>query len=310
MHTPLVSVGISFLNCEKYLLDSIRSIFAQTFEDWELILVDDGSTDASLRLAQSIVDQRVRVLPPDGENKGLASRLNQIAQAARGEFIARMDADDLSHPQRFACQLQLLKDRPKVDVVGTSSYVLDYDRRPLRALTVPQTHEAIFQEKFRNISLVHPTIMASSSWFRRFPYNESLTLSQDYELWLRSSDKSVFANIPKFLFFKDVLSSFSPTKYVKSKLTGAKLIRPQLDRKAWLAELARRFRQMAVYTAHSMVGLGHLPVQRRYQPLTPQERLQAEQVLDAIKKTHVPIRADNENERPSKHDRDILRYFT
>ena len=95
MGTPLLTVGIPFHNNEKTLLDAIRSIFSQTFQDWELILVDDGSTDDSLKLALSVEDPRVRVLPSDDQNRLLAARLNEITQAARGEFIARMDADDL-----------------------------------------------------------------------------------------------------------------------------------------------------------------------------------------------------------------------
>jgi glycosyltransferase involved in cell wall biosynthesis len=275
-------------------MDSIRSIFAQTFQDWELILVDDGSTDGSLELAQSIEDARVRVLPPDGKNKRVAARRNQIVQAASGEFIAHMDADDLCHPERFATQLAFLKKQPDVDVVGTSSYILDKYRQPLQKLIVSETHQEIFKDKFRFVSLVHASIMARSQWFRRFPYDTSCIRCEDYELSLRSCNHSVFANVPRPLYFIDVFFSFSLTKYVKSKLTGGKLIKayyvPKLGKFKYIAYAARRYRQIAEYAVYAMLGLSHLLVQRRYQPLAPQESVEANKALDTIKKTRVPVR--------------------
>jgi glycosyltransferase involved in cell wall biosynthesis len=293
MNSPLLSVGIAFLNAEKCLLDSIRSIFAQTFQDWELILVDDGSTDGSLKLAQSIYDPRVRVLPADGRNKGLGARLNQIVQAAGGEFIARMDADDLSHPDRFSTQLEFLENHSDVDVVGAASYVLNRRRQPVQKLIVPETHEAIFKDKFRGVSLVHPTIMTRALWFRRFPYGESFIRCQDYELWLRSCNDALFANILKPLYFKDDYNSFSLARYVKSKLTGRKLIKAcfvlEPDKPKYVTYAMKLYWQIARYTVYAMLGLSHIPVQRRYQFLSPQESVEANEALHTVKRTHVPI---------------------
>jgi glycosyltransferase involved in cell wall biosynthesis len=295
MHTPLVSAGIPFLNREKCLMDSIRSIFAQTLQEWELILVDDGSTDGSVDLAQSIDDPRVRVLPPDGINKRLPARLNQIVQAARGQFVAHMHADDLCHPERFATQVAFFNNHPDVDVVGTSSYILDKYRQPMQKLIVSETHEEIFKDKFRFVSVSHPTVMARSQWFRRFPYMEALFASEDYELWLRSCNSSVFANVLKPLYFKDDLLFFSFAKCAKSKLTGAKVIKayhaPELSKLKFIAYAARQYWQIAGYSVYAMLGLSHLRVQRRYQPLTPQESLEANEALETVKKTRVPIRS-------------------
>src|SRR5438045_1632919 len=93
----LVSIGISFQNARATLADAVRSVLAQTCRDWELLLVDDGSSDGSLELARRIEHPRIQVIS-DGVNQGLASRLNQIALLARGTYLARMDADDLMHP--------------------------------------------------------------------------------------------------------------------------------------------------------------------------------------------------------------------
>jgi len=106
----MISIGISIYNAEKYLVDAINSVLEQTYENWELVLVDDGSTDNSLKIAQefAIKDNRIRVIS-DGLNKKLPARLNQIINEAKYDYIARMDADDVMHPQRLEKQLQFLE---------------------------------------------------------------------------------------------------------------------------------------------------------------------------------------------------------
>src|SRR5688572_8039312 len=104
---PCVTVGIPFLNGKRTLVDAVRSVFAQTFTDWELILMDDGSTDGSADLVRGIDDPRVRLVS-DGVNRGLCDRLNQIASLAQGRYLARMDADDLMHAQRLERQVAYL----------------------------------------------------------------------------------------------------------------------------------------------------------------------------------------------------------
>ncbi|MGL5269675.1 MAG: glycosyltransferase family 2 protein, partial [Selenomonadaceae bacterium] len=115
-----VSIGLPFYNDEKTLRYTIQSILLQSYTDWELILLDDGSTDGSLAIAKSIKDKRVRVVS-DNENKGLAVRLNEIANLANGQYLARMDADDLMHPDRIKEQVLFLEENPEIDVVGTNA---------------------------------------------------------------------------------------------------------------------------------------------------------------------------------------------
>jgi len=108
MAEPLVTVMMSFYNCEKTLLDAVRSIFAQTFQDWELILLDGGSSDNSLEVAKSINDPRVRVFG-DGSYHNHPTALNRLIDLARGKYIARMDGDDFCSPKRLEKQLELFK---------------------------------------------------------------------------------------------------------------------------------------------------------------------------------------------------------
>ena len=115
-----VTIGIPFYNAKHTLADAIRSVFAQTFQDWELILADDGSTDGSAEIARMVDDPRVTVIS-DGMNRGLPYRLNKITELARADYIARMDADDLMHPERLTLQVQYLDANPAVDVVSTAT---------------------------------------------------------------------------------------------------------------------------------------------------------------------------------------------
>ena len=100
----LVTIGIPFYNASQFLEYAIKSVINQTYTNWELILVDDGSTDDSLSIARSFNDQRIKILS-DGVNKGLVSRLNEIILNSRGSYIARMDADDIMHFERIEKQI-------------------------------------------------------------------------------------------------------------------------------------------------------------------------------------------------------------
>ena len=126
---PLVAVGIPFRNAEKTLEDAIRSVFAQTVQEWELFLVDDGSTDRSLEIAHAVRDPRVNVVS-DGCKRTLAPRLNQISWLASAPLLARMDADDLMHPARLERQVAYLEKKPEVDVVGSAVVSVDATLRP------------------------------------------------------------------------------------------------------------------------------------------------------------------------------------
>ena len=96
-------------NAGNHLRVAVNSIINQTYKNWELIIIDDGSTDDSIKSLDNIEDHRISIIR-DGKNKGLAARLNQIIDMAKGHFIARMDQDDISYPNRFSIQLIILKD--------------------------------------------------------------------------------------------------------------------------------------------------------------------------------------------------------
>jgi glycosyltransferase involved in cell wall biosynthesis len=194
-----VSIGIPFFNARPYLADAVRSVFAQTHEDWELILMDDGSTDGSLDVVRQLDDERVRLVS-DGTNHGLCARLNQIAALAQGKYLARMDADDLMHPERIERQLRLLDEYPDIDVVDTATFTVDDDLTPL-GIRADKPLDCAPVSVLQRGLLMHPTVMGRTDWFRRNPYDPVYVRAEDCELWCRTCTTTRFARIGKPLLF-------------------------------------------------------------------------------------------------------------
>lgn len=198
-----ITIGIPCYNAEKFLAQSIASIINQTFRDWELIIVDDGSIDQSLSIAKSFKDERIRVIT-DGTNKGISYRLNQLIEEAHGEFFCRMDADDIMFPERIRIQLKYLLEHPETDVLGSYAVVIDDDNKilGLRKSTIPDH----MNECFKAVPFIHPTVMGKTSWFKKYGYTYDLKGVEDADLWIRSFSDSKFAIIDEpLLFYRDPL---------------------------------------------------------------------------------------------------------
>jgi len=189
---------MSVRNAEQTIALAIRSILRQSFARWELILIDDGSTDGTLDYVRSLDDPRIHVVA-DGENRGLASRLNQAIVMARGKYIARMDADDVSCPERIARQVAFLEDRPETDLVGTGAIVFVGDGEVVGSFPVRQTHEEICSSPWSVFLLAHPTWMGKRDWFLRYQYRVSARRAQDQDLLLRAHESSRYACLPDVL---------------------------------------------------------------------------------------------------------------
>lgn len=299
----MITVAIPFLNAQSSLLDAIRSIFSQTVRDWELLLIDDGSTDESLRIARSIDDPRVKVFS-DGRNRNLAARLNQIIKLAEGEYIARMDADDLSHPERFARQLEFLDSHKDVDVVGTSMVILDKQGQPIRKIVVTKTHEDICRNKYQGFSMAHATVMAKARWFHRNLYNEASSRSQDFELWLQSYQNSTFANIVELLYFCNEFVSYKLSKYAKSKFTVAKTIWKYSPKEFGKVKAAYYSSiccaHIGAYALAKAVRLHNIFIQSRYLPLSYEEYAKVRRDLDIIRTTNLPLQTLGLENKPLK----------
>jgi len=199
-----VTIGLSVYNAERYLKEAIVSILNQTFENFELIIVNDGSKDSSMELAHSFQDNRIKIFD-DGLNKGLPMRLNQIHSLAKGSYIARMDADDIMHPDRIKRQVLILEKHPEIDVLGTNAYSIDENNKVMGVRQSINNKTEILSVK----SFIHPTIMGKTEWFLVNFYNEKLKRVEDIELWYRTKNKSNFKIVNQpLLFYREFGGSY------------------------------------------------------------------------------------------------------
>ena len=224
-----ITIAIPFYNAEKFLKESIQSVLAQTYKYWELILIDDGSTDKSLHIARSFTDSRITVYS-DGKNKKLAFRLNQVAELAKYDIIARMDADDLMAPNRLEKQIQVLVNKPNIDLVTTGLFTVTNNLKYIGARWYKKnciTHNELLAKNH----VVHAAIMARKSWFLRNKYNTKLKVAQDYELWLRSSYnndfKIYFLTEPLYIYREE--GNISISKLFRASSYGSEMISKYAD---------------------------------------------------------------------------------
>ncbi|MCK4887066.1 MAG: glycosyltransferase family 2 protein [Planctomycetes bacterium] len=293
MSEVLVTIGIPFLNSQNTLLDAIRSIFAQTYTNWELLLVDDGSSDSSLEIAKSINDSRVRVIS-DGKNKKLPARLNQIVKLAQGEYIMRMDADDICSPIRIQKQVEFLQAHSDVDVVGTSILYLNENRIPLGVSIMPTEHQDICKKPMRFFSLCHPSIMARKDWYQRNAYNETNLFAEDFELWLNSYETSKFSNIVEPYYFYVLGCEFNLRKQFIARKSTAKFIFERLKKtnlKKAILYWLQQYIKFAITAVMFGVGMKTKLIARRYQPITTQEKNRYQEMLDSIEQTPISTRS-------------------
>jgi glycosyltransferase involved in cell wall biosynthesis len=208
---PLISIVLPCFNFQESIGDTLRSIAGQSYQNWELLAIDDGSTDDTLQLLQSFDDSRIRIVS-ESVNRGVSHRLNQAALMARGEYYARMDADDLMFPLRLEKQLDFLLQHPEVDLVGTGLVSISEKRIPCGIRLAP----ARVSDPFRILKgevLYQPTVMGRTSWFLEHPYVEGYKHSEDFALWAKSAGDLRIANLQEPLLFYREKGLFSYKKY-------------------------------------------------------------------------------------------------
>ena len=198
---PLISVIMSMRNAAATIGVAVRSVQLQTLPDWELIVIDDGSSDQGAAVVAAFGDARIRLVR-EPASAGLATRLNQAVALSRGEYIARMDADDICFPERLARQVARLQEDPSIDCLGCGAVVFTGDARLVGVLPGGLTHQDITAQPFRGFPFPHPTWCGRAEWFRDHPYDARLMKTQDQDLLLR-----VFAQ-SRFVALADVLVGY------------------------------------------------------------------------------------------------------
>jgi glycosyltransferase involved in cell wall biosynthesis len=182
-------------NCEKTVAVAMRSVLNQSFQDWEMLVIDDGSSDGTLVEVRRFQDSRVRVLH-DGYSKGLPARLNEAIKEASSEFLARMDGDDVCYPERLQLQLKYLRSHPGVHLVGGGVLVFGVNGLPLGKREGPESHDRICIRPHAGFPIVHPTFCGKADWFRRFRYRGFAVRCEDQDMLLRGFRTSRYANVP------------------------------------------------------------------------------------------------------------------
>ncbi len=195
---PKVSVVMSAYNCEQEIELAVASIVAQTFQDWELIAIDDGSTDGTHERLAGFQDQRIRVVR-ERERKGLAYRLNQGIAIARGAYVGRMDADDISYPERLSKQVAYLDKSPDTDLLGTAAFAFEPGFRAIGVCDVEPSHEGVCANPASGFRMPHPSWMGKRNWFEKHPYRTDAKRAQDQDLLVRTFRSSRFANLEEIL---------------------------------------------------------------------------------------------------------------
>ncbi|WP_283806440.1 glycosyltransferase family 2 protein [Bradyrhizobium murdochi] len=189
---------MSMRNSASTVADAIRSVQLQALQDWEMIVVDDGSSDQSGAIVEGFGDERIRIVR-EHCSAGLALRLNQAVALSRGEFIARMDADDICFPDRLVHQIERLQRDPQIDLLGCGAVVFTSSGELIGEMPIGRTHQDIIARPFVGFPLPHPTWCGRTAWFRRHPYDSKPTYAEDQDLLLRNFRHSKFAGLDTIL---------------------------------------------------------------------------------------------------------------
>ena len=282
MPAPAVSVLLPAFNAAASLPAALDSIRAQTFPDWELIAVDDGSTDGTLEVLRAAAarDSRVRVWPQP--HAGLVAALNAGLGLARGGFIARMDADDVAHPERLAAQVAFLRAQPDLGLAGclvafggdtarAAGYALHVDW--LNALIEP---EAIALNRFVESPFAHPSVLFRAGLVARLGGYRAGEFPEDYELWLRWLEAGVrMAKVPRVLLtwadppgrLSRTDARYAPEAFYRCKAPFlARWLKAHVDpaRPVWVWGAGRPTRQRAEWlVTHGVSIAGYLDIDPR-----------------------------------------------
>lgn len=202
MNPPSISVAMSVYNGERFLATAIDSVLAQTFADFEFLIVDDGSSDASGAIIDAYAARDPRIRAIRRENRGLIASLNQLLSEARAPLVARMDDDDIACPERFARQHAFLQEHPDYGVVSTWSHDIDADGNPLATpeLDHPTDHEGFLEALHHSTPLCHPSVVYRRDLVLGIGgYHAAFRHCEDYDLWLRLADVTRLCSIPERL---------------------------------------------------------------------------------------------------------------
>lgn len=186
---------------EKFVAAAIESVLSQTFKDFEFIIVDDGSSDSTGEIIENFSKKDDRILTiSNEENIGLTKSLNKAITLSTGTYIARMDADDISLPERLQKQVEFLGSNPACGMIGSWAEIIDVDSKRITDYKYPTKSEELKKVLINYNPFVHSSIVFRKSIFEAVGlYDEDWRYAQDYELFFRIAEKYEIANVPEIL---------------------------------------------------------------------------------------------------------------
>jgi len=267
---PPVSVVMPVYNSAHVVADAVESILHQTFGDFEFIIVDDGSTDATEEILReySALDGRIKLY--NQENCGLIASLNRYCRVANGKYIARMDADDISLPARLEKQFRYLEAHSEVGVLGTRIQDVDSNRTPIIEWPVPADPVVVRWFLFFGNCIAHPSVMMRRELLDRLGYYRPSAIHvEDYDLWIRAAEVTGLANLP------EVLVQYR----ISAESVSSRNVSAQDERAAALSSALRQ--------TGDIVQLYETYVTK----VRPDRKQKAEIALDVIRRTGVGLRS-------------------
>lgn len=220
---PTVTVLLPAYNAAQWVGEAIESILRQSFGDFRLLVMDDGSDDATPRIIERYSDARIHVVR--APNRGLVAVLNHGLDLADSKYVARMDADDVAHPDRLRCQVAFLEAHPDVGICGTSYRTVGAAAR--RRVRPPAGHDAIAAMLFFRSAFGHPTVMMRTAFLAAsgLRYSAEARHAEDYDFWIRARPHTRFANLPRYLLDYRVHAAQISSERLQVQLRAAAAVR-------------------------------------------------------------------------------------
>jgi glycosyltransferase involved in cell wall biosynthesis len=285
----MVTIGIPVYNAGKYLKNAIDSVLAQTYPNFELLITIDGATDDSIDIVKKYNDQRIRLIT-DAKNRGIAYRLNQQVSLAKGDFFARMDADDIMFPDRIKNQVEFILENPDIDAIGSQAVVIDEHNN---IIGFRESDTVFSASSIQNrILFIHPTVFGKRAWFLKNRYSEDLDGVEDYYLWNTTFRGSKFyvLNIP-LLFYRDPPVSSISTYLKRQKQLRKALVKlshlPVMSTFVFCKLSVKSMLKSVIYLVLGKINFSKKLVARRNIPLPSDEMYLYSGMLERI------IKSDN-----------------
>jgi glycosyltransferase involved in cell wall biosynthesis len=282
----LVTIGMPVYNCRATVAEAIASIINQTFDDWELVIFDDGSQDGTADIVRRFDDPRIRLLE-DKANRGLPARLNDIVRRCKSSFFARMDGDDVAYPHRLEMQVEFLQKHTEVDLVAGAMIVFDRGGSAMGVRRSPREHRQICARPSSGFPMAHSAWLGRTDWFRRHAYRENAARMEDWDLLFRAYKQSRFANLREIVLGCRE-ASLSLRKLANARWHKSRFIveyaRTQGNCLGALAEVGKQAAKLAMEAFALGSGLNHRLLRHRVPPATHTEVEEWCEVRDAVRK--------------------------